>query len=78
VYAVAFAPSGTLLASVGDDKTLRLWDLATGKERAMVRAHEEPVFAVAFSADGKRLATGSGDNTIKLWDVRAMVMAGSD
>ena len=68
VSSVAFSPDGTRLASGSSDKTIRLWDAATGEELATLRGHEEGVLSVAFSPDGTRLASASGDKTIKLWD----------
>ena len=77
VYSVAFSPDGKLLASVGDnDSTIKLWDVATGKERATLKGHKHDVMSVAYSPDGKTLASGSADKTIKLWDV-PVVQAGN-
>jgi WD40 repeat protein len=66
---IAFSPDGKLLASGGDDHTVRLWDVATGKELRKFTGHEGTVQALAFSADGKRLATASEDTTVLIWDV---------
>ena len=69
VYSVAFSPDGKTLASGSLDKTIKLWEVATGKERATFEGHSDGVTSVAFSPDGKTLASGSDDTTIKLWDV---------
>jgi WD40 repeat protein len=72
VYAVAFSPDGKTLASGSWDQTIKLWEAATGKERATLKGHTDNVYAVAFSPDGKTLASGSGfikPEELKLWDV---------
>ena len=70
VSSVAFSPDGKTLASGSKDRTIKLWDVATGKEQATLKGHTGAgVVSVAFSPDGKTLASGSEDCTIKLWDV---------
>jgi WD40 repeat protein len=49
--------------------TIKLWDVATGKEQATFKGHTSWVNSVAYSPDGKTLASGSFDQTIKLWNV---------
>lgn len=74
VDAVAFDPTGKLLASGGHDGKVRLFDLVKGSQLKEINAHVKPptpatVYTVAFSSDGKRLVSGSLDNSLKLWDV---------
>jgi WD40 repeat protein len=66
---IAFSPDGKLLASGGDDGTVRLWDVGTGKEVRKYAGHEDAVRAIAFSADGTRLASASADTTVLIWEV---------
>jgi len=69
VTSVAFAPDGRTLASGSPDQTIKLWDVASGREVRTLSGHTHWVRSVAFSPDGRTLASGSYDNTIKLWDV---------
>jgi hypothetical protein len=68
---VTFSSNGKFLASGNDDETIKLWDIATGKEQATLKGHSELVYSVAFSPDSKTLASGDEEGTIKLWDIPA-------
>lgn len=65
IQGMAFHPSGRFLVTVSDDKTMRIWDLATAKLRKTIPAHEHFVTSIAWQ--GKNLATGSIDQTVKIW-----------
>jgi WD40 repeat protein len=67
VKAVAFSPDGQLLASASRDRTVRLWNLATGEQLQKLEGHTQTVNGVAFSPDGQLLASASLDNTVGLW-----------
>jgi len=59
VTAVAFSQDGQLLASASRDKTVRLWDPATGAAVQTLKGHTDVVNAVVFSRDGQLLASAS-------------------
>jgi WD40 repeat protein/tRNA A-37 threonylcarbamoyl transferase component Bud32 len=69
VYCAVFAPDGKTLATAGQDRTVRLWDPASGQQLAKLEGHTNEVNWAAFSPDGKMLATASDDGTVGLWDV---------
>jgi WD40 repeat protein len=75
VLCLAFAPDGKTLAAGGGLRDrpgeIKLWDLATGAERASLSGHQNFVSALAFAPDGCTLATTSFDGIVKLWDVAA-------
>lgn len=69
VRAVAISPDGNQVISGAADKTVKLWDLRTGRLIRTLAGHGDSVHAVAFLPDGKRALSASDDKTIKLWDL---------
>src|SRR3546814_10642435 len=69
VNALAFLPGDRQAVSASVDETVRLWDLASGRELAVLRGHEGPVLAVAVSPDGRWAASGGIDGAINLWQI---------
>src|ERR1019366_332578 len=69
VFCVAFSPDGKTIASCSQDKTTKLWDVATGKITKTFDGHASTVLSLAFSPDGKTVAEGHTSKTITLWDL---------
>jgi hypothetical protein len=67
--ALAFSPDCLMLASGGMDRTVRLWELTTSKERRRYEGHLGRITKLAFSADRLTLASASGDTAVLLWSV---------
>jgi WD40 repeat protein len=68
VLACAISPDGTWLLSTSSDRTLRIWDTATGKCRHTLTDHAHWVKACAISPNGKWLLSASSDRTFRIWD----------
>ena len=68
LHSVAFSPDGTRIVSGSRDKTVKVWDAATGENTLTLRGHGSGVESVAFSPDGTRIISGSADKTVKVWN----------
>jgi serine/threonine protein kinase len=68
VSSVAFSPDGQRLASASSDQTVRIWEVATGRELRILQAHTDGVRSVAFSPNDQRLASASMDRTVRIWE----------
>ncbi len=73
VYAVAFSPKGHLMATAGQDDTIRLWNVADTAHPAPIgtpfAAHTAGTMWLSFSPDGRTLAGAGRDHTVRLWNL---------
>jgi serine/threonine protein kinase len=69
VTSVSFAPDGKTAVSGSADKTVRLWDVATGEQLQVFEGHTDTVTAVVFLAGGSRVGSASRDQTVRVWDL---------
>jgi WD40 repeat protein len=70
VWAVAVTEDAQTLVSASADKTIKIWNLETGKVRSTLEGHNDTVRAIALTPDDQTLISASGDKTIKIWDLQ--------
>jgi WD40 repeat protein len=77
IYALAFSPDGTRLATGGYDRVIHIWNIPPGlpadsvfldKPKLTLKDHSDAIYALAWHLDGNLLASGSADRSVKLWD----------
>lgn len=69
VLAVAVSRDGRTIVSGGADQSVRVWDAATGQQRAQMGGHTGPIHALAFTPDDAFVVSAAADRTLRLWDV---------
>jgi dipeptidyl aminopeptidase/acylaminoacyl peptidase len=70
-FGIAFSFDGKMLAACSDD-SIRLWEVASGKERARLRG-DKRVVRFALSPDGRTLVSGGLEDTLRVWDLDRVV-----
>src|SRR5579871_4127378 len=69
VFSVGVSADGARAVSASSDKTLKVWDLETGRAPRTLEGHTGEVWSVAVSPDGQRAVSASSDKTLKVWDL---------
>jgi WD40 repeat protein len=75
VYSISFSPDGRMLASNSGDGTIKLWEVATGNERATIEGHPTrrggsgSFHTISFGPGGNIIVSAGPDDTIRIWDV---------
>ena len=67
-----------MLASASADRTVKLWDVATGKRLDTFSQPLKEQSVVVFSPDGKTVAAAGADNRIRVWSVTEKALEGSN
>lgn len=69
VVSIDVSADSNYVATGSKDKSIKIWDLKTGREVRSLLGHEMTVNSVRFTPDGKQLISGSNDKTVRVWDV---------
>ena len=68
-FSFIFSRRSKRVLSGSADKTMRLWDVATGEQLRCFEGDTDSVYSVAFSPDGGWALSGGADKIVRLWDV---------
>lgn len=71
VSTVVFSPDGQLVASASGDRTVRVWETATGRCRSVLQDQPSSIYRIAFSPDGRTLRTNTGDVSLPSGSIAA-------
>nr|WP_290226787.1 caspase family protein [Trichocoleus desertorum] len=66
---MSFSPDSQKLLGLGDDLTVRLWDVVSGQQLQNLQGHHATIEQAHFSSDNQQVITASWDRTARIWDV---------
>ena len=69
ISSVVVTPDGRRAVSASTDRTLRVWDLETGRSLRTLEGHSGEISSVAVTPDGRRAVSASTDRTLRVWDL---------
>ena len=69
IHALAFSPDGKWLASAGEDRVVRVWDLGSARTIKELKGHSDIVYSLVWHQNSKLLASAGMDGAVKLWEV---------
>jgi peptidoglycan hydrolase-like protein with peptidoglycan-binding domain len=71
ISGMAFSPTGDVIVTTGEDKTIKFWDAKTGKKKEALGRHYETINNTALSPDGRYVVTASQDGMAWLWETKS-------
>ncbi|HTK06557.1 MAG TPA: WD40 repeat domain-containing protein [Ktedonobacteraceae bacterium] len=70
VHSLAWSPDSTQLLSAGDENTVIIWDVATGKTLLSYKGHSDRVLNAVWSPDGQYVASAGEDKTVQIFNAK--------
>jgi WD40 repeat protein len=69
ITSISFSKDGKYIATGSEDRTIKLWDILTGREIRTILGHSDKINSILFSPDSRYIASASSDNTIKIFEI---------